>query len=71
MTTRGSSVWPFLISWTMVMSATNPLRIGARGTNDRFTGRLAEFIVYDRVLDSEEVTAVYGYLDEKWDLGVT
>jgi beta-fructofuranosidase len=45
-------------------------RVGAKITNDQecLSGDIAEILVYERVLEFEEVTALNEYLGEKWDL---
>jgi hypothetical protein len=47
------------------------VQIGSFNGANYFTGYIAEVLVYDRVLSSDELTKVHNYLQNKWNIEVS
>jgi hypothetical protein len=47
------------------------VQIGSFGGANYFIGYIAEVLVYDRVLSSDELTKVHNYLQNKWNIEVS
>jgi beta-fructofuranosidase len=61
------------IDGTLQNTGATRFRVGAKieGGGERLNGRIAEVIVYDRVLEPAEIKELNRYLGAKWDLGQT
>jgi len=55
---------------TAASNAKSNLRIGWDGDDGRFNGDIAEFIVYDRILNSCELSAINAYLASKYQISL-